>query len=68
MMMTVRQATAERKRGRDWFFGLDNLARGELGDALVLGDFDWREWLTTKPSAAFLNGADDARIEWEMKT
>jgi len=66
--MTVREAMKERARGREWFFSLDSTARNELGDAFVLGEFDWRDWLSTKPSAAFLNGADDARVLWEMQS
>lgn len=65
--MTWREATAERKRGAEFFAGLDNAARGELGDQLVLGDVDYLWWFGRRPSAAFLNGLDEARMGWEMK-
>lgn len=46
--------------------GLDASQRLEIGDALVLGTFDWREWgLTSKPSAVFLDRVDYQRILWE---
>jgi hypothetical protein len=30
-----------------------------LADALVLGDFDWRDWFDDKPSKDFLRGFTD---------
>jgi len=47
--LTRRQQEARRARAdkaaRDIFDGLDARERGELGDALVLGDFDWRDYV-----------------------
>lgn len=63
--LTVRERAAERARGRAWFNSLGASDRGRLGDELVLGEFDWRAWLPSKPTSAFLNGADAARMEWE---
>lgn len=64
--MTVRQAGVERARGAEYFRGLSPLDKHELGDQLVLGDFDWRDWFRSKPSSAFMNGVDAARIHWEI--
>lgn len=30
-----------------------------LADALVLGEFDWRDWFEDKPSKEFLRGFTD---------
>lgn len=65
--LSVRELARERERGRRWFQSLDNFARGELGDAFVLGTFDWRDWLSSKPTRAFLDAADDARMAWECE-
>ncbi len=60
-------AQHERARGRAWFGTLRTDERNDLGDALVLGGFDWRDWgFDRAPSGAFLGGADDARIDWEI--
>ena len=64
--MTVREAMAERARGALWFKELRRDQKGDLGDEFVLGTFDWTEWMDRKPSAAFLNGAEDARVLWEI--
>ena len=56
----------EREKANRWFQDLDNWQKWELGDQLVLGEFDWREWFEAKPSATFMNAIDSARINWEM--
>lgn len=61
-----RDTAREKARGAAWFKTLDNVARGDLGDEFVLDLFDWRDWFETKPSSAFLAGADEARMHWEM--
>lgn len=38
----------------------------QLGDALVLGEFDWTEWFETKPTRPFMEGVEYARMLWEM--
>ena len=59
----------EKDRGRRWFRDLPSDLKGTLGDDFVLGTFDWREWgLDAKPSRMFLNGADEARMDWECMT
>jgi hypothetical protein len=49
-----------------YFAKLPTDRRYELGDALVLGDFDWTEWFDEKPTGVFLRALDDARIHWEI--
>lgn len=66
--MGPREAAQERARGARWV--RDEVRPAgmlwELGDALVLGSFDWREWgFESRPSSAFLNGADEERIRLE---
>jgi len=65
--MDTRDKKLEYGRGVRWFRRLPYQERNVLGDQLVLGDFDWRDWFEEKPSAAFLRGVDDARIWWEME-
>jgi len=64
--LSVRQRAVEKERGRKWFRSLSRWDKDELGNQFVLGDFDWRDWLEQKPSSAFLAGAEDERIHWEM--
>jgi hypothetical protein len=60
--LSMRQRMAEYDRGREWARELHKRGQlGDLGDELVLGTFDWRDWLDRKPSSAFLNGADYER-------
>jgi hypothetical protein len=47
--------------------GLDTHARFELGDALVLGTLDWRDWLRKKPAPGFWDEVDELRINWEIQ-
>jgi hypothetical protein len=58
----------DRQRGERWAreLGLDQCHA--LIDALVLGDFDWREWLDDKPSNAFVSAAfDEAQYREECE-
>jgi hypothetical protein len=66
-MTTVRQKIKERAAGRKFFRGLTRAAKDELGNALVLGYFDWTDWLDTKPTAAFLSEVDRERMYWESE-
>jgi hypothetical protein len=66
--LTARQAAAERGRARKFVASLDRSTLGELGDQLVLGEFDWREWFDTKPSGVFMRAVDDERILREETT
>jgi len=54
-----------RKAGEAWLASLDNRTRGDLGDDLVLGMFDWRDWFDDPPRPGFVNGAADALQRWE---
>ena len=56
----------DREAGREFVRGLDMQQVFELGDALVLGYFNWREWgMQQKPSAAFIHAVDEERIKRE---
>ncbi len=55
--MSIEQMQTERKRGAKWAKSLPMDCVHAVVDAMVLGEFDWRDWLDTKPSAVFLNAA-----------
>lgn len=57
---------AEQERAKKFFAELPKSDRWSLGDALVLGDFDWRDWLHRKPTSVFLDALDTERINWEI--
>jgi len=59
------QHQRDREAAREFWEGLDSASRWTLGDALVLGDFDWRDWFTSKPTRVFLDELDQTRIHWE---
>lgn len=63
---TVRDRMREREKAKRFFASLSRHDKCELGDALVLGGFDWREWLRSKPTRTFLNELDEQRILWEI--
>ena len=65
MTTPVRQRAQQRAKGEKWFKGLSTADKFLLGDAFVLGDFDWRDWLPSQPTGAFLAGAEYARLLWE---
>jgi len=44
---------------------LDVSQRWEIGDALVLGDLDWRDWLERPPAPGFWGAVDRLRVLWE---
>lgn len=62
-----RERFKEKARGAAWFRSLWVSDKWELGDQFVLGTFDWRDWFDNKPSRLFLDGADEARIYWEIE-
>ena len=47
----------ERKEARKWVESLDRSMLGAWIDAHVLGDYDWCDWFTDKPSSVFVNEA-----------
>ena len=55
----------EREAAKRYWQSLDDGARWLLGDQLVLGEFDWRDWFERKPSSVFMNQLDTERIHWE---
>ena len=61
-----RELAAERERGRKYFEALSPEARWAIGDELVLGTLDPLDWFDgKKPSRAFIEGLDEARLRWE---
>jgi hypothetical protein len=54
-------------KARKFVRGLSRRELGELGDALVSGEFDWRDWLPSKPSGALLHAIDEERILAEQE-
>jgi len=65
-MSSVREDIKTRKAARKFFSGLSVAERWDLGDALVLGGFDWREWgFRKKPSGVFMREVDYQRMLWE---
>lgn len=57
----------QRAKGKKWFDSLSYTDKWALGDELVWGCIDWHEWgFAEKPSAAFRNAVDEARIHWEI--
>jgi hypothetical protein len=58
----------EREKAKRFWDGLDNQSRGEIGDQLVLGTFDWLDWgFERKPTRSFLTWLDYYRTLWEME-
>lgn len=64
-MSAVRDRMQAIEAARKFWNGLDNAARWQLGDDLVLGEFDWRDWFDKKPEPAFMNELDQLRMHWE---
>lgn len=65
--MKEEERRKEQQTAREWVRQLSMPEVFELGDALVLGTFDWTEWLPRwgiehKPSSAFLRAADQECI------
>lgn len=54
------------KSARSFFSALDTYQRWELGDELVLGTFDWRDWLNDKPTPAFMRELGKLSDYWEQ--
>lgn len=51
-MGNVKTAKQETNRARQWIRELSLDQIHALLDALILGDFEWREWLENRPSGA----------------
>lgn len=64
--VSIRKRAKDRKAGRQFFRKLASHDKWELGDQFVLGSFDWREWFSARPSAAFIDGVEDERLYWEV--
>jgi len=58
----------DREHARKWWAKLTPPERWQLGDDLVLGCFDWREWgLSKPPSRVWLREVDYLRVLWESE-
>lgn len=58
----------EREKAKRFWDSLDSQSRGEIGDQLVLGTFDWRDWgFERKPTRSFLTWLDYYRMLWEAE-
>jgi hypothetical protein len=55
-----REQSREYKAGAAAYRGLNRYEKGQLGDQLVMGDFDWMDWFDDKPHPDFLRGFKDA--------
>lgn len=64
-MVTVRERMAAKSAARKFWDSLDRVQRGELGDAMVLGELDWRDWFEIKPRPGFWTEVDYLRVLWE---
>ena len=53
--LTVRERQREQEKARRAWDALDKRQQADLGDALVLGTFDWIDWFDVEPSGAFMN-------------
>ena len=64
--LTPRQKIDERRKAKRFWDSLYRWERFELGDQFVLGSFDWRDWMETKPTNYMLNVVDELRIDWNI--
>lgn len=60
--MDAKQLDAIKRKARKFWDSLSEADRFQLGDDLVLGDFDWRDWFEAKPPRGFMREVDDLRI------
>lgn len=64
--LTLKQRMQEASKAKRFFNSLRGQDRWELNDRLVLGDFDWREWMDIKPSRLFMSTLADELSLWEQ--
>ncbi len=65
-MLTTEQKNAAYRAAKKLWDSLDNAARGELGDALVLGTFNWLDWMDQPHPPGMLAALDKLRMDWEI--
>jgi len=63
--MTDAQWKRARAAARRFWSALSDRDRGDLGDALVLGELDPLDWLDESPVRGFWSALDTLRIQWE---
>jgi hypothetical protein len=51
---------------KDIWACLDSRQRGELGDELVLGTFDWRDWSYDPPPVGGISALAKLQANWEV--
>ena len=51
---------------REFWDGLSDSDRWEIGDHLVLGTIDWVEWLGQPAPKGFARAVDQGRTRWKM--
>lgn len=56
-----------RAAGRRWIADRSLSEVGAILDAMILGDFDWRDWFADPPPKGFRAGAYDAAREREER-
>jgi hypothetical protein len=62
----VTRMDVEVRRSAERFWdSLTPVEKWQLGDDLVLGAFDWRDWLSSPPPIGFLSIVDHLRLLWE---
>jgi len=64
-MPSTHPARLVREKAQEFWDSLSPSQRWDIGDELVLGTFDWRDWLPSKPEPGFLNHVDYLRMLWE---
>jgi hypothetical protein len=55
-----REQSREYKAGAAAYRAMNSYEKGQLGDQLVMGDFDWMDWFSDRPHPDFLRGFKDA--------
>lgn len=58
--MGIEAMHKDRARGERWAKDLPMDHVHAILDAMILGEFDWRDYFDSKPSAPFLNAAFNA--------
>jgi hypothetical protein len=60
--MTPKERERARTWAREFWYSLSPAERGEVGDALVLGYWDWRDWFDDPPPRGFTRELDYIRL------
>jgi len=63
--MTDAQWKRARAAARRFWSALSDRDRGDLGDALVLGELDPSDWIHEQQPRGFWAAVDTIRLQWE---